>query len=97
MHASVLRGAVVSAPSKPRATTAQRACAVTRHPASGMAGGVPRRSALAVGVLSGATLAGAAVFGLAAAGLARAAISDTGLVTRRGMAKFIKARACSSR
>jgi hypothetical protein len=64
-----------------------------RTPAAGHAGGVPRRSALAIGALSGAALAAAAAAGLVAAGAARAAMSDTGIITRRGMAKFIKVRA----
>jgi hypothetical protein len=46
-----------------------------------------------VGAISGAALAAGAAISLVAAGAARAAMSDTGLVTRRGMAKFIKVRA----
>jgi hypothetical protein len=97
MHAPALQLPASSAGCfRARRRTRAQPSAAYRQPAVGQAG-LPRRSALAVGALSGATLAGAAVFGLAAAGLARAAISDTGLVTRRGMAKFIRVRLLSCR
>jgi hypothetical protein len=94
MRCAAPRGPHAAAPraAAPRSRLPQP-CAAHRVPAAGQAGGVPRRSALAVGALGGATLAGAAMLGLAAAGMARAALSDTGLVTRRGMAKFIRVRA----